>query len=79
MQVLRAKALLIFGNFISLHPCLSHQLFYCRGDFNLNYFEDGILSSAFMVGLLIASPIFASLAKMLAIFHLVFFFTKFTF
>ncbi|XP_043710898.1 probable sphingolipid transporter spinster homolog 2 isoform X2 [Telopea speciosissima] len=33
------------------------------GDFNLNYFEDGVLSSAFMVGLLIASPIFASLAK----------------
>lgn len=35
----------------------------CRGDFDLNYFEDGILSSAFMVGLLVASPIFASLAK----------------
>lgn len=34
-----------------------------QGDFNLNYFEDGILSSAFMVGLLIASPIFASLSK----------------
>ncbi|XP_043713542.1 probable sphingolipid transporter spinster homolog 2 isoform X2 [Telopea speciosissima] len=34
-----------------------------QGDFNLNNFEDGILSSAFMVGLLIASPIFASLAK----------------
>ncbi|XP_042412437.1 probable sphingolipid transporter spinster homolog 2 [Zingiber officinale] len=34
-----------------------------QGDFNLNYFEDGVLSSAFMVGLLIASPIFASLAK----------------
>ncbi|KAK9110812.1 hypothetical protein Sjap_018872 [Stephania japonica] len=34
-----------------------------QGDFNLNYFEDGILSSAFMVGLLVASPIFASLAK----------------
>ncbi|XP_077214685.1 putative sphingolipid transporter spinster homolog 2 isoform X2 [Tasmannia lanceolata] len=33
------------------------------GDFNLNNFEDGILSSAFMVGLLISSPIFASLAK----------------
>ncbi|CAA6657618.1 unnamed protein product [Spirodela intermedia] len=36
-----------------------------QGDFNLNYFEDGILSSAFMVGLLVASPIFASLAKRL--------------
>ncbi|MCI23411.1 putative sphingolipid transporter spinster 2-like, partial [Trifolium medium] len=34
-----------------------------QGDFNLNNFEDGILSSAFMVGLLVASPIFASLAK----------------
>uniref|UniRef100_A0A1D1YRN7 Putative sphingolipid transporter spinster 2 n=1 Tax=Anthurium amnicola TaxID=1678845 RepID=A0A1D1YRN7_9ARAE len=34
-----------------------------QGDFKLNYFEDGVLSSAFMVGLLVASPIFASLAK----------------
>ncbi|KAF6142110.1 hypothetical protein GIB67_037028 [Kingdonia uniflora] len=34
-----------------------------QGDFNLNYFQDGVLSSAFMVGLLVASPIFASLAK----------------
>ncbi|WOK98884.1 putative sphingolipid transporter [Canna indica] len=34
-----------------------------QGDFNLSYFEDGVLSSAFMVGLLVASPIFASLAK----------------
>ncbi|CAN6459441.1 unnamed protein product [Victoria cruziana] len=34
-----------------------------QGAFNLNYFEDGVLSSAFMVGLLVASPIFASLAK----------------
>ncbi|PIA55126.1 hypothetical protein AQUCO_00800095v1 [Aquilegia coerulea] len=34
-----------------------------QGDFNLNYFQDGILSSAFMVGLLVASPIFASFAK----------------
>uniref|UniRef100_A0A453CGV2 Major facilitator superfamily (MFS) profile domain-containing protein n=1 Tax=Aegilops tauschii subsp. strangulata TaxID=200361 RepID=A0A453CGV2_AEGTS len=33
------------------------------GDFNLSNFEDGVLSSAFMVGLLVASPIFASLAK----------------
>ncbi|KAH7853131.1 hypothetical protein Vadar_033732 [Vaccinium darrowii] len=36
-----------------------------RGDFNLNNFEDGVLSSAFMVGLLVASPIFVSLAKRL--------------
>ncbi|OAY33541.1 probable sphingolipid transporter spinster homolog 2 isoform X2 [Manihot esculenta] len=34
-----------------------------QGDFNLNNFQDGVLSSAFMVGLLVASPIFASLAK----------------
>ncbi|KAG8082731.1 hypothetical protein GUJ93_ZPchr0014g47326 [Zizania palustris] len=34
-----------------------------QGDFNLNNFEDGVLSSAFMVGLLVSSPIFASLAK----------------
>ncbi|KAJ0010897.1 hypothetical protein Pint_33825 [Pistacia integerrima] len=33
------------------------------GDFNLNNFQDGVLSSTFMVGLLVASPIFASLAK----------------
>lgn len=35
----------------------------CRGDFDLTNFKDGVLSSAFMVGLLVASPIFASLAK----------------
>ncbi|EXC03892.1 putative sphingolipid transporter spinster-3-like protein [Morus notabilis] len=34
-----------------------------QGDFNLNNFQDGVLSSAFMVGLLVASPIFAALAK----------------
>nr|GMD07228.1 probable sphingolipid transporter spinster homolog 2 [Ipomoea batatas] len=34
-----------------------------QGDFNLNNFQDGVISSAFMVGLLVASPIFASLAK----------------
>ncbi|KAJ6792003.1 putative sphingolipid transporter spinster-like protein 2 [Iris pallida] len=34
-----------------------------QGDFKLNNFKDGILSSAFMVGLLVASPIFASLSK----------------
>ncbi|KAJ4963667.1 hypothetical protein NE237_023606 [Protea cynaroides] len=34
-----------------------------QGDFDLTNFEDGLLSSAFMVGLLIASPVFASLAK----------------
>ncbi|KAM5574454.1 hypothetical protein ABKV19_013744 [Rosa sericea] len=36
-----------------------------RGDFKLNNFQDGFLSSAFMVGLLVASPIFASLGKRL--------------
>ncbi|KAM5549981.1 putative sphingolipid transporter spinster [Rosa sericea] len=36
-----------------------------RGDFKLNYFQDGVLSAAFMVGLLVASPIFASLEKRL--------------
>lgn len=68
---LLSKALITFGNCVSLHPCLYCQLFNYRGDFNLSNFEDGVLSSAFMVGLLIASPIFASLAKMLAIFRLV--------
>ncbi|KAE9448414.1 hypothetical protein C3L33_19692, partial [Rhododendron williamsianum] len=42
-----------------------------RGDFNLNNFEDGVLSSAFMVGLLVASPIFASLAKRVNPFRLI--------
>ncbi|XP_057420890.1 probable sphingolipid transporter spinster homolog 2 [Lotus japonicus] len=42
-----------------------------QGDFNLNNFEDGVLSSAFMVGLLIASPIFASLAKSVNPFRLI--------
>ncbi|PPD88401.1 hypothetical protein GOBAR_DD14662 [Gossypium barbadense] len=34
-----------------------------RGEFDLTNFQDGLLSSAFMVGLLVASPIFASLTK----------------
>ncbi|KAF6157903.1 hypothetical protein GIB67_015219 [Kingdonia uniflora] len=34
-----------------------------QGYLKLNNFQDGILSSAFMVGLLVASPIFATLAK----------------
>nr|AFK44708.1 unknown [Lotus japonicus] len=42
-----------------------------QGDFNLNNFQDGVLSSAFMVGLLIASPIFASLAKSHSPFRLI--------
>lgn len=42
-----------------------------QGDFDLSNFEDGVLSSAFMVGLLIASPIFASLAKSINPFRLI--------
>lgn len=42
-----------------------------QGDFGLNNFEDGVLSSAFMVGLLIASPIFAHLAKVCNPFKLI--------
>ncbi|KAK8367342.1 hypothetical protein V6Z12_A02G179400 [Gossypium hirsutum] len=34
-----------------------------QGDFDLTNFQDGLLSSAFMVGLLVSSPVFASLAK----------------
>lgn len=42
-----------------------------QGDFKLNNFQDGVLSSAFMVGLLLASPIFASLAKSHSPFRLI--------
>lgn len=42
-----------------------------QGDFHLSNFEDGVLSSAFMVGLLVASPIFASLAKSVNPFRLI--------
>ncbi|XP_059313844.1 probable sphingolipid transporter spinster homolog 2 [Lycium ferocissimum] len=42
-----------------------------QGEFNLNNFEDGVISSAFMVGLLIASPIFASFAKSVNPFRLI--------
>ncbi|XP_014510564.1 probable sphingolipid transporter spinster homolog 2 [Vigna radiata var. radiata] len=42
-----------------------------QGDFKLSNFEDGVLSSAFMVGLLVASPIFASLAKSVNPFRLI--------
>ncbi|XP_056849797.1 probable sphingolipid transporter spinster homolog 1 isoform X2 [Raphanus sativus] len=34
-----------------------------QGEFRLSNFQDGLLSSAFMVGLLVASPIFAALSK----------------
>ncbi|KAH0923020.1 hypothetical protein HID58_023038 [Brassica napus] len=42
-----------------------------QGDFNLSNFQDGVLSSAFMVGLLVASPIFASVAKSVNPFRLI--------
>ncbi|CAJ1936194.1 unnamed protein product [Sphenostylis stenocarpa] len=42
-----------------------------QGDFKLNNFQDGVLSSAFMVGLLVSSPIFASLAKSVNPFRLI--------
>lgn len=42
-----------------------------QGQFNLSNFQDGVLSSAFMVGLLIASPIFATLAKSVNPFRLI--------
>lgn len=42
-----------------------------QGDFKLTNFEDGVVSSAFMVGLLVASPIFASLAKRVNPFRLI--------
>ncbi|XP_022158936.1 probable sphingolipid transporter spinster homolog 2 isoform X2 [Momordica charantia] len=42
-----------------------------QGQFNLSNFEDGVLSSAFMVGLLVACPIFASLAKRVNPFRLI--------
>ncbi|KAK9049774.1 hypothetical protein SSX86_031257, partial [Deinandra increscens subsp. villosa] len=41
------------------------------GDFDLSNFKDGVISSAFMVGLLVASPIFASLAKSFNPFRLI--------
>ena len=34
-----------------------------QGEMGLTYFEDGLLPAAFMVGLLIASPIFAEMSK----------------
>ncbi|XP_028803373.1 probable sphingolipid transporter spinster homolog 2 isoform X2 [Neltuma alba] len=42
-----------------------------QGQFKLNNFEDGVLSSAFMVGLLVASPVFASLVKSVNPFRLI--------
>ncbi|KAJ4843106.1 hypothetical protein Tsubulata_002885 [Turnera subulata] len=42
-----------------------------QGEFDLSNFEDGVLSSAFMVGLLVACPIFASLAKSVNPFRLI--------
>ncbi|KAK4476947.1 hypothetical protein RD792_016116 [Penstemon davidsonii] len=42
-----------------------------QGDFDLTNFEDGVISSAFMVGLLVASPIFASSANSINPFRLI--------
>ncbi|CAI8591325.1 unnamed protein product [Vicia faba] len=42
-----------------------------QGDFNLNNFQDGVLSSAFLVGIMVASPIFASLTKSVNPFRLI--------
>ncbi|CAI9104168.1 OLC1v1002793C1 [Oldenlandia corymbosa var. corymbosa] len=42
-----------------------------QGDFNLSNFQDGVISSAFMVGFLVASPIFAYLAKRVNPFRLI--------
>ncbi|KAL6517557.1 hypothetical protein OROMI_033258 [Orobanche minor] len=42
-----------------------------QGEFDLSNFEDGVISSAFMVGLLVASPIFASSAKSVNPFRLI--------
>lgn len=42
-----------------------------QGDFKLSNFQDGVVSSAFMVGLLVASPIFASLSKRVNPFRLI--------
>ncbi|XP_012828319.1 PREDICTED: probable sphingolipid transporter spinster homolog 2 isoform X2 [Erythranthe guttata] len=42
-----------------------------QGEFNMSNFEDGVISSAFMVGLLVACPIFASSAKSVNPFRLI--------
>ncbi|XP_010463476.1 PREDICTED: probable sphingolipid transporter spinster homolog 1 [Camelina sativa] len=42
-----------------------------QGEFSLTNFQDGLLSSAFMVGLLVASPIFAGLSKRVNPFKLI--------
>ena len=36
---------------------------FAQGDFGLSLFEDGVLPAAFMVGLLISSPLFAEASK----------------
>lgn len=42
---------------------VSHTYCGTQGDFVLSLFEDGVLPAAFMVGLLITSPIFAEASK----------------
>ncbi|CAK9865801.1 unnamed protein product [Sphagnum jensenii] len=55
--------------------CLEHEACFSgsgiQGDFKLSYFQDGVLSSAFMVGLVVASPIFANLSKKFNPFRLI--------
>ncbi|XP_076951351.1 putative sphingolipid transporter spinster homolog 2 [Bidens hawaiensis] len=54
---------------LELH--LSEDMVHDRGDFDLNNFRDGVISSALLVGVLVASPIFASLAKSVNPFRLI--------
>lgn len=44
---------------------LAHRCIHCctQGDFNLSNLQDGFLATAFLVGLLIASPIFSEACK----------------
>ncbi|XP_022942046.1 probable sphingolipid transporter spinster homolog 2 [Cucurbita moschata] len=42
-----------------------------QGEFSLSNFEDGVLSSSFMVGLLVSCPIFATLAERINPFRLI--------
>lgn len=61
----QCQYILIFVERVHFDNTLPHFLFVLllRGDFDLSNFEDGVISSAFMVGLLVASPIFASSAN----------------
>ena len=43
--------------------CATRLLAFLQGDFSLTYFQDGLLPAAFMVGLLLSSPVFAEASK----------------